>query len=198
MRSKNLLWSLAAVCLGLFAVNSCSRKNYAHLKPVQDFNAEKYMGVWYEAARYPNPFEKGMSQVTATYSLRNDGKIQVVNQGIYQGRIRRIKGVARFNSAQKNTGDLSVSFFRPFYGPYRIVLLGKDYEYSVVVSPRRNYLWILSRTKVLSPEAKKEILAFMKEKSLPEERLIWDQAPSVENKSPVTGKAERSPALSRK
>lgn len=197
MRSKNPLWSLTAVCLGLFAVNSCGNGKNAHLKPVQDFKVEKYMGVWYEAARYPNPFEKGMSQVTAAYSLRKDGKILVVNQGLYKGRIRKIRGVAKFNSAQKNTGELLVSFFRPFYGPYRIVLLGKDYEYSVVVSPRRNYLWILSRTKVLSPEAKKEILAFMKEKFLPEERLIWDYS-SVENKSPVTGKAERSPALSRK
>ncbi len=119
---------------------------------VTDFEAERYLGTWYEVARMPHRFEEGMSEVYAIYSPLPDDEIQVINSGVRDGKRRSIKGVARFRAAH-DIGELEVSFFRPFYGGYRIILLEPDYSSAVVTSDTKNYLWILSRTTTL-PEAR--------------------------------------------
>ena len=167
VRSLTLLWGLCLIP-GCF---SDSETDPA-LPPVPDFDLTRYMGKWYEIARTPNPFEKGMHSVTAVYMLKSNGRVEVLNQGICNGKVKTIRGIAKMRSAGTGKGDLYVSFFRPFYSLYRIVLLGKEYQYSVVISRGGKYLWVLSRTKELSPEDRKTILAFLQEKGFPVHALI--------------------------
>ena len=117
------------------------------LQSVPKLDLNRYMGTWYEIAAFPQRFEKGCVASTATYSLRANGKVTVVNQcrdKTLDGKLRSAKGTAWV--VDKNTNaKLKVRFFWPFSGDYWIIDLGADYEYAVVGHPGRNYLWILSR-----------------------------------------------------
>lgn len=123
------------------------------LPTVADVSLERYVGTWYEIARLPNSFEKGLKCITANYSLREDGKITVVNQGYKidnPSKLDRAEGVARVPDAAK-PGELKVSFFWPFEGDYFIIELDEDYNFVLVGSPSRKYLWILSRSQTMDP-----------------------------------------------
>jgi apolipoprotein D and lipocalin family protein len=116
------------------------------LEPVSGFDLNRYLGKWYEIARLPNPFEKELVNVTATYSLRSDGKVKVVNEGYKQTRLGKHKvavGKAKF-AKSPDRGYLRVSFFWIFYGDYVIIELDPDYHYAMVASSHK-YLWILAR-----------------------------------------------------
>ena len=120
------------------------------LSPVQTVskvNLNRYAGTWYEIASFPQRFQKGCVASMATYSLREDGKISVLNQcrdKTLDGKLRSAKGTAWV--VDKNTNaKLKVRFFWPFSGDYWIVDLGPEYEYAVVGHPKRTYLWILGR-----------------------------------------------------
>ncbi len=105
----------------------------------------KYLGKWYEIAHLPARFQRGCTDTTATYTLSDDGSISVLNECRREGKVKQAKGKAKV--VDKTTGaKLKVTFFWPFYGDYWIIHLGKDYEYAVVGTPNRKYLWILSRT----------------------------------------------------
>ena len=122
-----------------------SKKEYDTLEVVPHVDLKKYLGKWYEIARLPARFEEGCSDITATYSLSDDGTISVLNECKKNGKVKRAKGKAKV--VDKNTGaKLKVTFFWPFYGDYWIINLGNDYDYAVVGTPNRKYLWILSRT----------------------------------------------------
>lgn len=123
---------------------SCSPKN--HLEPVNGFEPERYLGKWYEIARLPNSFEKGLEQVTAEYSFREDGKIKVLNSGVKEesGEKSQSIGKAKFKKDQ-GTAWLRVSFFGPFYADYKVVILEENYQHAVVASSNFKYLWILAR-----------------------------------------------------
>ena len=122
------------------------------LKPVSDFDAKRYMGTWYEIARLDHPFERGLSDVSAVYTLGEDGTIGVLNKG-YDKQNRRWKdarGKARF-LGDKSVGSLKVSFFGPFYSGYHVIALDREYyQYAMVTGPSRSYLWILSRSKTMN------------------------------------------------
>jgi apolipoprotein D and lipocalin family protein len=121
---------------------------------------ERYLGTWYEIARYPNRFQKECVAVTADYSLRNDGKIRVVNacrKGGLDGPVKSIEGKAWVVDRETNA-KLEVQFFWPFRGAYWIIDLGKDYDYAVVGHPNRKYLWILSRKPEMEPALYQAIL----------------------------------------
>lgn len=121
---------------------------------VDDFDVNRYLGTWYEIARLDHRFERGLENISATYTLREDGGVDVRNKGwdIKSGEWQEAQGKAYFVE-QPDKGRLKVSFFGPFYGGYNIIDLDKkDYAYSMVTGPDRSYLWILSRTKQL-PEA---------------------------------------------
>ena len=121
------------------------------LKPVSDFNGQRYMGKWYEIARLDHSFEKNMSNVSATYTQDGGGVISVTNRGYNEktGQWKQIEGRARF-IGDNDVGSLKVSFFGPFYGGYHVIALDKkDYSYAMVAGPNRSYLWILSRTTSL-------------------------------------------------
>ena len=160
-----------AGCALLFS--SCTGEK-SPLKPVNNFDVEKYMGKWYEIARTPNPFEKDLSSVKAIYTLEKDGSVKVINSGILpDGKRKTIAGKALMDG-KAGEGLLKVSFFRPFYGEYKIVKLSPQYKYSIVVSGRK-YLWILSRTPRLTLQDEKEVLSFLEKHSFREMDLIWEQ-----------------------
>jgi len=130
------------------------------INPVANFQADKYLGKWYEIARLDYYHEKGLNQVTATYSLRDDGGIKVVNRGYLseKNRWRESEGKAYFVE-DKNTGYLKVSFFGPFYSSYVIFDLDQDYQYALVTGSNKSYLWLLARTPTISGEVKARLLA---------------------------------------
>ncbi len=116
--------------------------------PIQNFELERYLGKWYEIARLDHSFERGLTQVTADYSMREDGGVRVINSGINteNNQPKIAEGKAYFIGA-KNIGSLKVSFFGPFYGGYHIAKLDPDYQMALVIGPNTDYAWILSRTK---------------------------------------------------
>lgn len=138
--------------LAVFALSGCTGIPEG-IEPVDDFELESYLGTWYEIARLDHRFERGLSNVTANYSLRDDGGVDVLNRGYHAGKGRwdEAEGKAYF-LGDTDIGRLKVSFFGPFYGAYNIFALGEDYEYSMVAGPDRSYLWILARESQL-PQA---------------------------------------------
>lgn len=138
--------------LAVFALSGCTGIPEG-VEPVKNFELEPYLGTWYEIARLDHSFERGLSNVTASYSLREDGGVGVVNRGYHTGKGKwdKAEGKAYF-IGDTDVGRLKVSFFGPFYGAYNIFELGENYEYSMVAGPDRSYLWILAREARL-PEA---------------------------------------------
>jgi apolipoprotein D and lipocalin family protein len=134
---------------------------------------DRYLGKWYEIARYPNRFEKDCaSDVTAQYTLRADGKIEVVNSCRQSdGKVKYSKGSAKIADRQSNA-KLKVTFFWLFYGNYWIIDLDPDYRYAVVSEPGRDYLWILSRTPQLDSAVYNQIAGRLREQGLDPARLI--------------------------
>jgi len=118
------------------------------IAPVGDFDLERYLGTWYEIARLDHGFERGLSRVTASYSLREDGGVSVVNRGYDSESAEWKEAVGKaFPNGGPGVGRLKVSFFGPFYGGYNIIALDHvGYQYSMVCGPNRSYLWILART----------------------------------------------------
>jgi len=130
------------------------------IEPVDDFELEPYLGTWYEIARLDHRFERGLSNVTATYSLREDGGVAVVNRGFRTGKGEwdEARGKAYF-IGDPDIGRLKVSFFGPFYGAYNVFELGENYEYAMIAGPDRSYLWILARQPRLPQAELDELLA---------------------------------------
>ena len=122
----------------------------APLTTVDHVDLQRYVGKWYEIARYPNRFQrKCQSDTTATYTLREDGKVQVANACREKdGTMTTANGTAKVVDPKTNA-KLKVTFFWPFYGDYWILGLGPDYQYAIVGEPDRKYLWILSRTPAM-------------------------------------------------
>ena len=120
----------------------------AGITPVSGFELQRYLGTWHEIARLDHSFERGLEQVTAEYSLRQDGGVRVINRGYSptNGEWKEAEGRAYFVD-DPDTGHLKVSFFGPFYGAYVIFELDKtDYQYAFVAGPNTSYLWLLSRS----------------------------------------------------
>lgn len=143
------------------------------LEVVPSVDLLRYVGQWYEIARLPNRFEKKcVDSVTANYSLRADGKIEVVNRcRKANGQYITAKGKAKIVDKRTNA-KLKVSFFWPFYGDYWILDLGPNYEYSVVGDPSRDYLWILSRSPQIDETLYQQLLAKMAARGFQTERMI--------------------------
>lgn len=128
--------------------------------PVADFTVQNYLGKWYEIARLDHSFERGLTRVTAEYSMRKDGGLRVVNRGYStkENRWKEAIGKAYFVKSP-DLGYLKVSFFGPFYGSYVIFDLDREkYRYSLVCGPDKSYLWILSRTPVMENNLKKRLV----------------------------------------
>lgn len=144
------------------------------VSPLTGFDVQRYLGTWYEIARLENRFERGLTQVTATYDLRRDGGIRVRNRGYdaQQGRWHEREGKAYF-SGPVTTAALKVSFFGPFYGGYNVIALDDDYRYALVCGPNRRYLWILSRTPSMPTSLKQAYVRQAQALGFPADQLQW-------------------------
>ena len=142
---------------------------------ISSFNLNRYLGKWYEIARYDHSFERDLVGCTAEYSLRGDGKIKVLNSGhlkTLNGDYKESVGKAKERKTGA-PGQLQVSFFGPFYGDYDILELAPDYSYSVVGSSSPKYLWILSRTPQMNNATKDKILRNLRQRGYDTSKLIW-------------------------
>ena len=151
----------------------------SELEVVGAVDLSRYAGRWYEIARLPNRFEKKCADsVTATYSLRSDGKVDVVNRcRKANGEYTTAKGKARIVD-KKTNAKLKVTFFWPFSGDYWILDLGPNYEYAVVGAPNRDYLWILSRTPQLDEQLYQSLLEKMAARGFETGRMIRTSHPT--------------------
>ncbi len=143
------------------------------LTTVGHVDLNRYVGRWYEIARYPNRFQKKCTgEVTATYTERPDGKIEVLNEcRVASGEMDKAKGHAKISDKETNA-KLRVTFFWPFYGNYWVIGLDKDYRWAVVGEPSRKYLWILSRTPEMSSDDYQQALAVIREKGYEADKLV--------------------------
>ena len=167
-------YSTFFILTALAILSGCVTNSSMDIPAVKNFVPEKYLGKWYEFARLPNSFEKDMSDCYAVYSPRRDGKIGVLNCGIKEKKLKCISAIA--GTVVPGTGELEVSFFRPFYGKYRIIKLAENYSYAVVTGADKKYLWILSRTRTLDKKSQLEIMDFLKRHQYPVEKLIYPQS----------------------
>lgn len=172
---KLCLLSLAGIAIGWAACRS-SQDGGRHVidtATVESLDIARYMGRWYEIARYNHRFERGMTHVKADYTLRPDGKIQVVNSGLKDGKGRRIKGKAKRPDPERYPGRLKVSFFLWFYSDYYVLELGENYQYAVVGSSSDDFLWILNRTPQMDQALLDEILLRLEQRGYDLSRLIF-------------------------
>jgi len=149
---------------------------------VSNFSLPRYLGTWYEIARLDHRFERGLSQVTAHYSMREDGGVRVLNRGYNEKKSKwnDAEGKAYFVDGEK-IGRLKVSFFGPFYGAYNIIALDhEDYSYALVVGNNLKYLWILAREPTLDPTVMESLLSQARTLGFATDELIYPQ-----NKDPM-------------
>ena len=144
---------------------------YLSLEVVPHVELEKYLGKWYEIAHLPAKFQEGCDETTATYTLSRDGSISVLNQCTKNSKMKQAKGKAKVVDNNSNA-KLKVTFFWPFYGDYWILKLGDNYDYSIVGTPNRKYLWILSRTPQMDDKLYSKLIEYAKSKGFDVNKLI--------------------------
>ncbi len=159
---------LLACVVGL--LSACEASTKVDNSTVKSVDLSRYVGSWYEIARFDHSFERGLDYAMARYTLREDGKIDVLNTGIKDGRAKDAKGIAKTTDV---SGLLRVSFFGPFFGDYRIMMLDPDYQYVLVGGNNAKFLWILSRTPELDEATKTLILAEAERRGYDTNKLIW-------------------------
>ncbi len=169
----NKLKFLLALFTMIALLNSCSYipKN---AKAVSNFSSQKYLGKWYEIARFDYRFEKNLNNVTAEYSMNENGTIKVLNKGFdyKKDKWKSSTGKAKF-TGDKNIGALKVSFFGPFYAGYNVIDIDDDYKYALVIGKSTKYLWILSRTTTIPENIKLEFLNKAQSLGCDTTKLIW-------------------------
>lgn len=149
------------------------------VEAVEDVDLERYQGTWYEIARLDHRFERGLSRVSATYTPREDGGLNVVNRGYdkEKGRWRQVEGRA-YPSGEPGEGRLKVTFFWPFYGAYNIIALEREgYAYAMVCGSNTSYLWILAREPHLPQDVLDRLVAKARRLGFPTDELIFVEHP---------------------
>lgn len=168
---KHVFFSaLAAV---MFPVLSTSQEVRYDNSPVTDFNLSRYLGVWYEIARFDHRFERGLDNVMAEYLLRDDGKIEVINSGWKNGEYKVTEGKARQPDPETDPARLEVSFFLFFYSDYNVMMLDDSYTLALVGSKSPDYLWILSRTPDVNDNILGDMLEEAESRGYDTGKLIW-------------------------
>ena len=141
---------------------------------VAPFEQEKYLGKWYEIARLDFKWERDLNNVTATYSLKENGDIKVDNKGYNYKKDKWEQSIGKAKAVDDpKVGMLKVSFFGPFYSGYNVIAIDKEYKYSLVAGKNTDYLWILSRDKTIPEDVKQEYLAKAKSLGYNTEELVW-------------------------
>lgn len=142
---------------------------------VKELKLEKYLGTWYEIARYDHRFERGLVGVTANYSMRDDGKIKVVNgayKGSLSGQYKEAIGKAKIPNPKQEPAKLKVSFFWIFYADYYVLELDENYQWAVIGSSSDKYLWILSRDRNMDDSLYEELIEKIENRGYDSSKLI--------------------------
>ncbi|MBW8523296.1 lipocalin family protein [Chryseobacterium chendengshani] len=160
--------------IGLLLFSSCSVGITEGATAVKNFNSEKYLGKWYEIARFDYKFEKNLDNVTADYSLNPDGTIKVQNRGYnyIKKEWKESVGEARFVN-DKSEARLKVSFFKPIWAGYNVIDIDDDYQHALIVGHSTKYIWILSRNKEIPNSIRERFLAKAKKLGFNTDDLIW-------------------------
>jgi apolipoprotein D and lipocalin family protein len=172
LKSGEIFYSLLIflTMLGLFSCTTIPKNATA----VQPFDKERYLGKWYEIARFDFRFERNLDNTTAEYSLNKNGTIKVKNQGFHtiKKEWKQAIGKARFVK-DDSIAMLKVSFFGPFYGGYNVITIDDDYKYALVAGGSLKYLWILSRETTIPDEIKTEYLRIAADAGFDTSNLLW-------------------------
>ncbi|MBO7180235.1 MAG: lipocalin family protein [Bacteroidales bacterium] len=174
MKSKVLLL-LSVFLIGTVGISCQTNKNNKTMNTttVSNLDVNRFMGSWYEIARYEHSFEKGMTHVKANYSLLPDGTIRVLNSGMKNGKKKEIEGKARKKKNSNSNSKLEVSFFLWFYSDYFVFELDDNYQYAVIGSSSDKYLWILSRTPQLPQSTINDLLIKIKKRGYDTSKLYF-------------------------
>lgn len=173
MKNKIIIGLLIAGGTISLLFNSCASipKN---AKPVDNFDVNRYLGAWYEIARFDFRFEKNLDNTSAQYKRDKKGNVIVLNSGynFVKNKWSKADGLAKFRG-DKNVAALKVSFFGPFYSGYNVVALDENYQYALIAGKNLDYLWILSRTKTIPEDVKTKYLKIAKQIGYDTSKLIW-------------------------
>tara|TARA_R110001599_G_scaffold103352_5_gene262934 strand:- start:57560 stop:58093 length:534 start_codon:yes stop_codon:yes gene_type:complete len=175
---KKLLSSFSLLLVGCMGMPET-------VAPVQNFELDQFLGKWYEVARLDHSFERGLSEVSAEYSLQKDGSVKVLNRGYKREDNKWKSAIGKASFAEgADQGYLKVSFFGPFYSSYVVFDLGENYQHAFVSGANTNYLWLLSRTPEISPVLRDQFLNMAKERGFDTNAVIW-VAQGAENTPPM-------------
>lgn len=161
------------MALSLFSFLSSAQDTEYDNSVIDDFDLSRYLGTWYEIARFDHSFERGLDNVTAEYLLRNDGMVDVINSGWKDGKFEVANGKAKQPDPLTDPAHLKVSFFLFFYSDYNVMMLDDSYQVSLVGSKSPKYLWILSRTPELSDSVLDAVLEEAESRGYDTGKLIW-------------------------
>lgn len=168
---KSMIPIVMAACM-LPGLSSAQTRAFDN-SPISDMDLSRYLGVWYEIARFDHSFERGLDNVTAEYLLRDDGKVDVINSGWKDGKLKVAEGKAKQPDPKTDPARLEVSFFLFFYSDYNVMMLDDNYQVALVGSGSPKYLWILSRTPVLEEAVIEKVTAEAERRGYDVSRLIW-------------------------
>jgi len=171
---KKIVIPVSLGIIGLVLLSSCSVGIPKGATAVKNFDADRYLGKWYEIARFDYRFEKDMDNVTAEYSKNPDGSIRVQNRGYnyVKKEWKQSVGEARFVD-DKTEARLKVSFFKPIWAGYNVIELDDNYQYALVVGNNLKYIWILSRTTTIPENVRQKFLEKAKSIGYNTDELIW-------------------------
>lgn len=169
-RALAIIVLISTMVVLMVSIVSCTSETVVNNSAVKTVDVNRYLGKWYEIARFDHRFERGLSHCMTLYSMEKDGKIRVVNQGMKDGIWKTSKGNAKMTDVP---GVLRVSFFGPFYSDYRIMMLAPDYSYALVGGSSEKYLWILARSSTLPPNTQEAILREAQKRGYDTSRLLW-------------------------
>lgn len=164
-----LIALLTAFCLNFTA---CSTASTVDNSTVQSLDLNRFMGRWYEIARFDHKFERDMQQVTTIYAIQDNGRVKVINQGLKNGKWKTSEGKGKLTTTP---GLLRVSFWGPFYSDYRVMMLAPDYSYALIGGENDKYLWILSRSPQMRQDIRNQVLREAQRRGYNTNNLIWVQ-----------------------
>lgn len=175
---KNLITKESLGVIGIIAITAvvagtvmaCRTPVTVDNSPVKSLELKRFLGKWYEIARFDHRFERDMEHCVATYIMQEDGTIKVTNTGMKNGKWKTSTGKVKMTDVP---GVLRVSFFGPFYSDYRILMLAPDYSYALIGGNSDNYLWILSRTPQLPADIRSQIVSEAQRRGYTTDNLIW-------------------------
>ena len=170
---------IATLVAAVIPLTACS-KDFDN-STVKEFDLSRYLGLWYEIARYDHSFERGLDNTMAQYILQDDGTVVVLNTGWKNGKFKLAEGKAKYKDPEGDPGHLRVSFFLFFYSDYNVMMVDDNYQISLVGSKAEKYLWILSRTPVPDPGLLRMVLDEAEQRGYDTSQLIWvDQSRNIE------------------